>query len=430
MTLINYILDMWQNPYVKKTVKGSAAVFSMALLTGLIGYVIRIVLSRQLSLEDFGLFYAVFTFVIFFDMFKNLGLNHALMKFIPEFKVKKKYGEIRSIIKYVLFTNLTAAIVISAIWLIFSNYLAANYFNNVISTELLFILSIYFVISVFLDTLAYSCLGFQRNLFFSLRLFLINVFVLAGIVLSKNLGVISPALSYAGAVILTGIVFVFLFKKSFKIPKRKSKFSSKLYKQLFKFGIPLTLTIAGSTIIGYIDVLMLTFFRNLEEVGVYSAVLPSAIFFSVIGRAIGTVLIPVVSEMWAKKKYKEVNRGVKLINYYLSLLLAPLVIIFFIFSKQIITILFGEQFAIGHIAFRILIIGAAFHSLFSINGNSITARGKPQTVTKIVLFLAVVNIIVNLLLIPKYGMVGAAIATSLSYFLGFLLIIRKSRSPK
>lgn len=430
MKELDYFFRLWNNPYVRKTAKGSVAVFTMTMLAAVLGYAIRMVLSRQLRLEDFGLFYAVFTFVAFFRVFKDLGLNQALAKFIPEFKVEKKFNDLKSIIIYALITNIIAATILGLIWTALSKYLATAYFHNLLAAKLLPIFAIYFAVSVISDIFAVSCLGFQKNFFYSIKLFIINLIVLTTVIVAKNTTAMKPTIAYLIAVIITAMIYAFFFRISFNIPKSKFVFDKKLYKKLIIFGLPLTFTIAGTTIISYVDVLMLTFFRTLEEVGVYNAVMPSAALFSTIGGSIGIVLLPVISEMWAKSKHKEVNKGISLIHRYLILFMIPLVALIFIFSKLILEILFGPEFIAGSTAFRILIIGAAFNALLMINNRSIIAKGMPKKATKVIIVAALLNIILNAILIPLYGMTGAAAATSISYFIGFIFAYVFQKSSK
>ena len=64
---------------------------------------------------------------------------------------------------------------------------------------------------------------------------------------------------------------------------------------------------------------MIIYFRSLSEVGIYNAILPTAILFAAIGASVANVLLPVASEMIAKKKQNHLRIGVKLIQKYLSL---------------------------------------------------------------------------------------------------------------
>ena len=114
----------------RKLLFDASLVFVMGIFAAIFGYLIRVVLSRQLSLEEFGLFYAVFTFVSFFIVFRDFGLSQALVKFIPQFLVKKEYGKIKSSIKFAFSVNLLMGMIFAVFFIIFSDYLAINYFKN------------------------------------------------------------------------------------------------------------------------------------------------------------------------------------------------------------------------------------------------------------------------------------------------------------
>lgn len=418
---MNYFSKLWQNHYVRKTAKGSFIIFAMMLLASVIGYAIRLVLSRQLSLEDFGLFYAVFTFVTFFVIVRDFGLNQALIKFIPEFNVKNKLSKIKSIALYTFLTSLASLVIVVSILAIISKILGINYFHNALAQKILIFLLAYFVFDAFSDFFAAICLGFHKYLFYSMKLFLTNSCVIAGLFIFKDFGIMSPVIAYILAAFLTVLIYLIFFKKSFTPQKAKIIFSSQLYKKIISFGLPVFLTNAGNTVIGYISILILTYFRPLQEVGVYNIVQPTAVLFTAIAGSIAIVLMPIVSEMLAENKKEAVKTGVKIIYKYLSILLIIGAAIIFIFSESIIKFLFGEQFLSGAAALRILIIAAVFISFAFVNNSVITARGKPLTVTKIVITAAIMNFAASMILVPLYGMNGAAAATLLSSIIMFIV---------
>ena len=92
--------------YTKFAVKGATTVLVISLLAAFIGYLVRFVLARNLTVEEFGLFYAVFAFLGLLGLFKSFGFDKALIKFIPEFKHKKRNDLIKSSIIYVSFIQL------------------------------------------------------------------------------------------------------------------------------------------------------------------------------------------------------------------------------------------------------------------------------------------------------------------------------------
>ena len=106
----------------KKLISDAALVFVIGILASTIGYFIRVILSKQLDLQQFGVFYAVFTFVGFFSIFRDFGLSQALTKFIPQFIVKKEYNKVSSSVKFVLLVNLIVSTLIFLIFFIFFGY--------------------------------------------------------------------------------------------------------------------------------------------------------------------------------------------------------------------------------------------------------------------------------------------------------------------
>ena len=83
--------------YTKSAVKGATVVLIISLVAAFLGYIVRFMLARNLTVEEFGLFYAVFAFLGLIGIFKSLGFDKALVKFIPEFIHKKEKDFIKSL---------------------------------------------------------------------------------------------------------------------------------------------------------------------------------------------------------------------------------------------------------------------------------------------------------------------------------------------
>ena len=80
--------------YTKKMVGGVAIVFLAGFFTALVAYLVRILLARNLSADNFGLIYAVLAAFGLLSVFQTLGLNEALVKYVSEFLAKNKREEI------------------------------------------------------------------------------------------------------------------------------------------------------------------------------------------------------------------------------------------------------------------------------------------------------------------------------------------------
>ena len=106
---------------------------------------------------------------------------------------------------------------------------------------------------------------------------------------------------------------------------------------------------------------------------------------------------------------------------------APLVIIFFIFPEFFLG-LFGEEFKVGVNAFIFLSCGRLISSFSGSVGNILQMTGNQNIYAKIILFGAILNVLLNLILIPRYGINGAAIASMCSltvWNLSMVLVVKK-----
>ena len=75
--------------YAKRAAKGGVSIFTFSIVGLLLGFILRTFLARNLSVTEFGLLYSVLAFMGLFSLFRDMGLNPALIKYIPEYIVKK-----------------------------------------------------------------------------------------------------------------------------------------------------------------------------------------------------------------------------------------------------------------------------------------------------------------------------------------------------
>ena len=408
--------------YTKIAVKGAFIVLVISLFAGFLGYLVRLVLARGLSVEDFGLFNSVFSFLGLLGFFKSLGFDKALIKFIPEFIHKKRNDHIKSSIIYVtiiiLITNL---LVIGGIYLL-SSYLSIKFFHSPQASGLLKLLAIAFFIDSFVFVIRFAFQGFKEMAYFSVvevvRMFLILVIVLAGFKLGY--GYLSAV---AFAYVITPIILILVFtpiflKKVFpQFAASRLVFDRSLFKEISKYSLFVVETNAASLLLYYTDILALTYFSSLTAVGLYAVALPTVKVFMFFPRAISGILTPLASELWVKDRKDLLKAGIESLYKYPLILIVPLVLAMFSFADIILNVLYGGSYIPAANAMRILSIGMIFAVIYGTNIAFFAGIGKPQVGTKIVYTAAIVNFMANIILIPLIGIEGAAISTTLSYLL-------------
>jgi O-antigen/teichoic acid export membrane protein len=412
---------MGSKNYTKKAIKGVSIVGVLLFISYFLSYILRIVLARNLTPEDYGLFYAVFSLIMFLLIFRDFGLGNALTKFIAQYNVNKDYPKIKTLIVSSFIFQLIASLLLMSSLLLLSSYLSINYFRSDKADLVLSILSVYILFSMFSRLMDNILKGFQDEKWYSwaqsIRIGSALLFFFPFYYL--GFGVTSAALSFVVGVFLTFIfLFIGVLKYSFVFKYPLKDFWGTT-KELFSYALPVIFTGFGNKIVAHLDVLLLTYFVPLAIVGVYNVILPTALLFLFIPRAVTMILFPMTSELWERKDEKRLAKGVSIIHTYLLLLIQPLVYIIFVFGDLFIGTFFGYEYVSGLFAFRILLVGVLFYVLATTNNSIISAIGKPFIVTKIVGIAAVFNIILNIIMIPIYGISGAALATTLSYLIIF-----------
>jgi O-antigen/teichoic acid export membrane protein len=227
--------------------------------------------------------------------------------------------------------------------------------------------------------------------------------------------IFTASYAYIVTYLLILLIFSPLAFKIFNFFKHKTALKKELFRKLVRFGIPIMFSGIGGIIIVYTDTLVLTYFRSMEEVGIYNVVVPTAMMLQFFATSIATVAFPMVAELWAKKRKDYLALGLKMLYQYSFVIITPVALLLLSFSRIVLRLMFGEQYVIGAVAMQILLIGIIFLGLHSITSTILGGIGKPAISTKILLEGALINLVLNLLIIPRLGMVGAALTSLIAY---------------
>ena len=192
----------------------------------------------------------------------------------------------------------------------------------------------------------------------------------------------------------------------------------KLGRELIRFSLPLLFSGILSFVMNWTDTLMLGYYKSSEVVGLYNAASPLARLIRIFLSSAAFLYPPMASRLYAQNKMNEMKRVYQILTKWVFLLTLPLFSIMFLFPEATINFFFGSKYLPATLALRILALAFMFHTFLGLNGLSLVVIGESKFIMTANLVSAVLNIILNALLIPIYGMEGAAIATATSYFVG------------
>lgn len=403
--------------YTRQAVHGAGIAFILGSIAALIAYGTRIFLARKLGPEDYGLFSAVLTFVVFFLFLRDLGLLPSLVKSIATWRVEGAYSKIKAALVGVGLFQLAGTIFLGGMLFFLAEPLALQYFKDARAIELLWLFFIYIFLSIFFILVKAVFRGSQKMLLFSSVEVVKNAVVLLGTLLFYfwGYGLWAPVLAYMAVCPILFFIyapFAAHLSRFFSVPAEQMRSISR---EVISYGLPLFAISVADKTMSYVDTLLLTHFRTLSEVGIYNVVLPSAFMLLFIGRALSVVVFPLSSELQARQDRKRLLAGIELLHKYLFLFFIPGIGALLISAPFLIPLVFGNEYATGIFTFQLLVIGMMLFIMAIVDTNVLSAVGHAKKVAKIVLFGAAVNLLLNLLLIPLYGMEGAGVANLAGY---------------
>jgi len=163
---------------------------------------------------------------------------------------------------------------------------------------------------------------------------------------------------------------------------------------------------------------MVNIFLNPWAVGLYSVAVAFSERTWLISQAAGTVLFPKVSSEINEERLKRftplVCRNILFISFLVALLL-------FFLSRWLVILFYSKAYLESVFPFQILLIGTVALSGHRIMTNHLAASGKPMVNTYIAALALIANILLNIVLIPQFGIAGAAWASVGSYVLSFII---------
>lgn len=388
--------------------------FFTQIVVFFIAFIITPQIYNKLGGTLYGLLVLLNTIIIYFSLF-DFGLISALIKFIAEYKAFR--GNLNLLVN-TIFSVFTFIIILLVILL---NLIAPFIIKQLNIPEILLnntilslrILSISFLIAAFTTFFSAITQALHRFELFNLKNIIIGIFIpiTTLILLLLNKGIREIIYSYILINTFTFCLFYFIFKKLLPNIKINFTFSFLLFKKIISFGIFKFLSSLGSRIVAQLNEILIGIYLPIKYVGYYS--IPSAIAqkISEIIPNISLPLFPLSSELNSlslNEKLKELYyRSTKLANIILS----PITVFIFIFSYSLLATWINPEFAKNaNLVLKVLVLAYFINSFAGISSSIVEGLGKTKITALFSLFSSLFYLILVFILLPKYGLIGAALA--------------------
>jgi O-antigen/teichoic acid export membrane protein len=188
--------------------------------------------------------------------------------------------------------------------------------------------------------------------------------------------------------------------------------------------VPLALTAGVGVINAQADILVLGLFRPADDVGVYKVAVQAATLIPFGLQAVNLVIMPYIARLHAAGDHRRLQRLVTQSARAILALALPLVLAFVFFGDAILAFAFGPEYARGHNALILMSLGQLVNTGMGSVGVLLNMTGHERDTLRVVAIAAVANVALNFVLIPPFGLVGAATATACTFIMWNLLLRR------
>lgn len=387
-------------------------------------YLYCFILAKSLGAKLVGVYFLGFTILSIAQLIGKLELQEGVLKFVSAFRSAKEEFNSQKTMFLALKIVGICSILLSVILLLLAKPIAIGIFKEPLLKNVLiiFMFSVPFfnlttiVLSYFQAHLRMKYVILIRAIFQPLINILIFFLFLA---LGDKLQ--GAAFSYLFSLILALMLTTYILKNKFKLTKIEKVFSPHDYKFIW-FSFPILLAAMLNFAVQWVDTLMLGYFRNASEVGIYNIALRIAALGPIFLAAFAAVFAPMISSLHSEKRINELELLFKFITKWILTLSLPFLLLLLFFAHDLLTV-FGNEFLLGKDALVILIIGQIINVGTGPVYYMLIMSGRSRVALFNSLAFCFISIVLNLTLIPKYGILGAAIANAISVALSNLIML-------
>lgn len=391
---------------------GSLLLVGLAVELG-VSFGVKLLLARYLGRVDFGIVSIGMTLMTITATVVLAGLHTGVGRYLPRAETPRERN----------------GIIVSALQIILPLSIAASVGVAVVATPLAEALlddrALSWVILVFALGIPFNAVvrfangtiqGTQKVL---PRIYLQNIGLpvtrlgLLALAVVLGLGLSGVVAATVGAYIVISVYGLWFIIRSLSEPRTAGYNAT--HRELLSFSFPLLVTSAMLLVFSEIDTLMLGYFDLPGSVGDYRVVYPLAMLLLVVLRSFRFLFMPHVSELDASDETEAMTDAYAAVTKWVFVATIPVFVILISFPERIIALLFGAEYTGGTVALVVLCLGFVTHTVVGPNGTTLTSMGRTRTIMYDNIVVATLNTVLNLVLIPRYSILGAAIATAVAY---------------
>lgn len=376
-----------------------------------------VLLSRFfLEPDGYGLLFFTLSILAIAQLAANLGVGRSTARYISEYK-EIDQSQVPHILT-ISFQIKVVLIVLICVFLVISRNTIADVLNQ---TELSALLLIGCIFIAFQSMKSYAVSLFQgfNAVEYSAAISIVDNISRIGFVVLfvvMGFGVTGVLVGYTVSGIIAGVLGMgILYFQYYRRYDAAICPEAGLRKQIIKYSVPLTASESANVIDKRVDILLIGFFLNPVAVGFYTLAKQISEFVVAPAGSVGFALSPTYGE---DKANNQLNRAARIYEASLKhvlLLYVPAAVGLFIVAEEAVPLVFGPEYTAAVPVVQILSVYILFQAVTSISTQALDYLGRAQYRALAKGATSVANAILNILLIPTFGIEGAAAATVFTF---------------
>lgn len=400
-------------------IRGSSLFLAGRFAALAINFAAQILMVRYLSMSDYGALAYALAIVAFIEPFATLGLQETVARFLPIYhenrESEKLFGTILLSIGAVFVTGMFISVVVWGAPGLASHFTHHQKLPLHLLTILIFLVPVD-SIDELMNGLFASFSG-VRDIFF--RKYLLGPALKLGAVLLliwEHSTVTFLAYGYLFASALGIVIYSWMLVRLLHNQHLLSMLNLRAVqipvRELLVFVLPSLCASLVTVAIHSVNIVLLGYLRTMTDVAYYRAVVPVAQLNNVVMTSFTLLYTPSAARLFAQLDFGGINKLYWQTAAWMSVLSFPIFAVTFSLARPLSTFLYGQRYGPSGPILALLSLGSYFNVLLGFNLQTLKVLERLRFIVVASLVAALVNVGINLLLIPRYGAVGAAIGTA------------------
>jgi O-antigen/teichoic acid export membrane protein len=390
---------------------GSAFIVNM-LGVG-IAFGLQVLQARLLGVADYGQYIYALTWINFFVLFGKFGLDTAALQFIPVYQVKGDWPLLRGFIRRssqgAIFFSTLLAVAIGLVVFVVQDGIEHGLASVFFLACVLLPFSVYLILQgAYLQAFRHIVISQMTQVIIRPVLigtgFLISVFFLH-VQISASLGMLLTLLATLATVLLA-VVLIRFYLPSHALDGERT-YATGLWTRT---AFPMLLISSFNLMLNQTDIIMVGAILSTKDAGIYSAVNRLTMFIPFAIILVNSITAPIVSQLYAQKKKQQLQRMMTYVAWGSFLFSAPIFAGIIAWNQPLLS-LYGAEFVPGSQTLVILAVSRLLIALTGSVGYLMSMSGHQRQAAYILGGSAVLNVVLNVILIPIFRLEGAAMAT-------------------